>query len=154
MQDFSVLDTPLGVVPAVRTASFGDRLGAHIIDQIILGVIGSVLLSGLGFRWLDMHHYWFRDFFEMSLLQLVLSAVYYIYFETSNKRAIFGKQAMGLEVVDLEGNTLTQRDAIFRYFAKFVSRLFLYLGYFVMLFSSKQQTLHDMFARALVVKKD
>ena len=154
MQDFSVLDAPVGVVPALHTASFGDRLGAHIIDQIILGVAGSILLSGFGFRWLDMNNYLFRDFFEMSLLQLLISAAYYIYFETSSYRATFGKQMMGIEVVDLDGNTLTQRDAIFRYFAKFASRLFLYLGYFVMLFSQKQQTLHDLFARALVVKKD
>jgi uncharacterized RDD family membrane protein YckC len=87
------------------------------------------------------------------LVSLLLNVAYYAYFESSEKQATFGKQAMGLVVTDLDGNRISLLNAVGRYFSKIISAVILMIGYIMQAFDSKGQALHDKIAGTLVYKK-
>lgn len=57
-----------------------------------------------------------------------------------------------MQVVTEENDQLSFVQASIRYFSKILSALILFIGYFMMLFSDRKQTLHDKIAKTLVVK--
>jgi uncharacterized RDD family membrane protein YckC len=77
---------------------------------------------------------------------------YFGYFESSPSQATFGKQAMGIKVVDLNGNPLGQ-GAWTRAGMRIVSSLIIGIGFLLAFFNDQKQTLHDKVAGSLVVKK-
>jgi uncharacterized RDD family membrane protein YckC len=72
---------------------------------------------------------------------------------SSNKKATVGKMAMGIVVVDLNGNKISFGKAIGRYFSKIVSAIILGIGYFMAFFDDKKRTLHDKMVGTLVIKQ-
>jgi uncharacterized RDD family membrane protein YckC len=84
---------------------------------------------------------------------VVIQLLYFAYFESSEKQATFGKQALGLIVTDTNGDRITFVKGIVRYLAKIVSGLTLLIGYLIQPFTEKKQALHDMIAGTLVFKK-
>jgi uncharacterized RDD family membrane protein YckC len=60
--------------------------------------------------------------------------------------------AMGLRVVDEQGNRISFGRATGRFFAKFVSGIILLLGYIMVAFTERKRALHDMMAGTLVIK--
>jgi uncharacterized RDD family membrane protein YckC len=88
-----------------------------------------------------------------SLLGMVISFLYYVILETSLKQGTWGKQIVGIKVTDLEGNRVTAGRAIGRWFAKFLTGCTLGFGLLMPLFTEKKQTLHDMIAGCLALKK-
>jgi uncharacterized RDD family membrane protein YckC len=72
--------------------------------------------------------------------------------ESGQKKATLGKQAMGLKVTDLSGGRINFGQASIRHFGKFISAIILFIGYLMMLWDSKKQTLHDKIAGTLVIK--
>ena len=142
-----------GIAAAVEYAGFWKRFAALIIDNIVMFVatfVGGFLLGlfvglagggedaagvlgfivGIGLPWL----YW-------SLM------------ESSSKQATLGKMALGIIVTDVEGNRTSFWRATGRYWAKIVSTLILFIGFFMAGFTEKKQALHDMIASCLVVVK-
>jgi uncharacterized RDD family membrane protein YckC len=99
--------------------------------------------------------------FLFAILGLtIVQWLYFAYFESSEKQGTFGKQAMGLIVTDLNGNRLTFVKASIRHFARILPTLIPLLGnvytladYLCQPFTEKKQTLHDMAAGALVLRK-
>jgi uncharacterized RDD family membrane protein YckC len=55
--------------------------------------------------------------------------------------------------VDLHGKRISFPRALGRFFATYLSGIILGIGYLMALFTGKRQTLHDMIASTLVVKK-
>jgi uncharacterized RDD family membrane protein YckC len=134
-------------------ASFGDRFLAAIIDTLIVSVVGG-LLSGILVGGL------FATGLNPALagvgnvgFSIILNAVYFAYMESSAKRATFGKAAMGLKVVDANQERITFINALGRYFAKVISGMILFIGYLMMLWDDRSQTLHDKLASTYVLKK-
>jgi len=82
-----------------------------------------------------------------------LSWIYYATLESSTAQATFGKQLLGLVVVDLRGQHVSFWRASARYFGKLVSTFILFAGWIMAGFTEKKQTLHDMMAGCLVLKK-
>ncbi|HUR49197.1 MAG TPA: RDD family protein [Acidimicrobiales bacterium] len=120
-------------------ASFGLRLGAALIDGIILGVLSSVL----------------RAVIDDALAQVVgslLGLAYFIYLEGSDSGQTLGKKVVGIRVVDLAGaGPIGYGRATVRYFGRIVSAIALGLGYLWMLWDDQKQTWHDKFATSMVV---
>lgn len=142
--------------------SFLRRLAAALIDGILLGVVNQLLQSvtGIGTR---MQEHLLEDPEDMSGLISIagpiwavgfaLQLVYYAYFESSEKQATFGKQALGLVVTDINGDRITFGKAAIRFLSKIVSGIILLIGYLMQPFTAKKQALHDMIAGTLVFKK-
>ena len=120
-------------------AGFWRRLAGAIIDGIIVGVVSAILellLHSTGY-----------------VLGLVISIGYYVYFEGGPKGAGLGKQAMGIRVIDFNtGGPIGYGRAFIRYIGRIVSTLFIFLGYFWMLWDKENQCWHDKFAGDVVVR--
>lgn len=124
----------------IVSASFGERLGAAFIDGFIVlipnFIVQMALGDGLG-----------------NVVAIIISWLYFALQESSPSQATLGKKALGIKVISTDGSQLSFGQASGRYFGKILSSLILFIGYLMMLWDDKQQTLHDKMANALVVKK-
>ncbi len=103
----------------------------------------------------------FFNFFVTIILFIIISNIlttifiwlYYAIMESSGKQATLGKLALSLKVTDLNGNKISFARATGRHFAKIITDFTFGIGYLMPLFTEKKQTLHDMIAGCVVVKK-
>ena len=137
-------------------AGFWIRVGAYLIDIIILGIAITILQTVTG---INMGVNFDPDLAPTglegegaSLLQLIIGIAYFAGLESSSWQATVGKKALGLVVVDTSGNRVSFLRALGRYLAKIVSAIILLIGYIMVAFTEKKQGLHDMIASTLVIK--
>lgn len=134
------------VVPPLATsgptgprASFGRRLGAWLIDGIILGVISLVLQLVLGKL-------------GGEGVAALIGIIYLGFFEGSASGQTIGKRALGIRVIDYRtGGSIGYGRAVLRYFARILSAIPCGLGYFWMLWDKERQTWHDKLISDVVV---
>jgi uncharacterized RDD family membrane protein YckC len=138
----------------VQYVGFWPRAGALLIDQILLTVAAFIVGFVIGFI-VGVSGGDITTGIEWTINVIVLVA-YYLYFaimESSPAQATLGKQALGIQVTDLEGNRISFWRALGRTLAKIVSVLTLFIGYIIAGFTARKQALHDMIASTLVVRK-
>ncbi len=133
-------------------ATFWERLAAAFIDGIILMVINffiSFLFGGSHFagKLVGVTYN-----LGGTLAQVAAGWLYCAIQESSMHQATFGKRAMGIKVTDMEGEGVSFLQATGRYFGKYISLITLLIGYLMMLWDSRSQTLHDKMAATLIVK--
>ena len=123
-------------------AGFWRRVGASFIDGIILmlpglilsGIVRSVPLSlGTGF---------------------ILGFLYRPIFESSALAGTPGKALLGMVVVNENGEPITFKQACIRFFCSYLSILTAYIGYLMQPFTARRQTLHDMIAETVVIRRE
>jgi uncharacterized RDD family membrane protein YckC len=143
-------------------AGFWRRVGAYLIDAILLGIVTSILGSVLGMPMGmgAMSSVLSGDPQAIAaaqaggnmgnLLSLIIGVAYFAGMESSSHQATLGKKALGMVVTDLAGNRISLGRAIGRYFAKIVSAIILCIGFIMVAFTEKKQGLHDMIAGTLV----
>ena len=156
----STLDQPL--YNTSNYAGFWRRFAAVLIDGLLVGVVNSIMqsVSGVGSRLQEAMLEDPEDFSSMISIAgpiwtvgVVIQMLYFAYFESSEKQATFGKQALGLIVTDTNGDRISFTKAIIRFFARWLSAAVLMIGYIMQPFTEKKQALHDMIAGTLVFKK-
>ena len=127
----------------VTFAGFWLRLTAAIIDGLILFIPFAlcVALAGSNNVWLGFFLMWIVGF------------CYFAFLESSARRATYGKEVMGLLVINMDGSRLNFHQASIRYIGKLASLLLFYCGFIIIGFTDKKQGLHDMIAKTLVIKK-
>lgn len=149
----SVVATSSGVV----YADFLPRVGAYLLDGIFIGVIGALLQFGIlilfGVASGGNDAITGIGSLLGSLASFVITLVYFVGYETSAKQGTWGKQIVGIRVTDLEGRPITAGRATGRFFAKIISGFTCGIGYLLPLFLDKKQTLHDLIAGCLALKK-
>ncbi|MEJ7797998.1 MAG: RDD family protein [Solirubrobacteraceae bacterium] len=137
-------DDPFGPPPGANgpsgpRAGFGSRLGAYLIDFVLLLVVGvalSFVIKGPA----------------GSIIQLIIGIVYFTYLEGGVTGQTLGKKALGIRVYDLRaGGSIGYGRAFIRYIGRIVSFVVVLLGYLWMLWDSEKQTWHDKFAGSVVV---
>ncbi|MCP5396489.1 MAG: RDD family protein [Sphingomonadaceae bacterium] len=138
-------------------AGFWIRVGAYIIDAIILGIAQYVIAMILG---IDMMAS--ADPMDptasaggsmlLNVISLGMGIAYFAGLESSNWQATVGKKALGLVVTDLNGQRISFLKALGRYLAKILSALILLIGFIMVAFTERKQGLHDMLAGTLVYK--
>jgi uncharacterized RDD family membrane protein YckC len=123
--------------PSGPRATFWNRFGALLIDIIILGVIGGVL------RAINL---------DLGYLGALIGLAYFTYFEGGPTGQTIGKRALGIRVYDFnQGGPIGYGRGILRYFARILSGIACFLGYFWMLWDKEKQTWHDKIATTVVV---
>lgn len=126
-----------------RYAGFWVRVGAYIIDAIILGIAQGIIGS-----------MFVRTPEDMSIMTIststILGVLYFCLMESSEKQATVGKIALNLKVGGLNGERITFMNALGRYFAKILSALIIFIGYIMVAFDDKKQGLHDKLASTIV----
>ncbi|HQZ88641.1 MAG TPA: RDD family protein [Thermomicrobiales bacterium] len=152
--DWQPAETPLGTG---NYATFGERFVAIIIDWIILAVawwvIGIVLAIIVYMAGGSTDA---TDLAVGTIVALTAFVSHWLYFalqESSERQATVGKRAMKIVVTDEHGRRLSFARATGRSFARLLSGVFFYLGYILAAFTAQKQTLHDLIAGTLVVKR-
>ncbi len=160
---------PAATVPSVAAAHYGGfwiRVLAYLIDAVIVGVccIPLLVLLAPGLIKMIQAGQMNREpdptviasfMGGVFLFELAVVAVQWLYealMTSSAKQATVGKLALGMKVVDLNGNRISFGRATGRYFGKVLSHFILYVGYIMVAFTQRKQGLHDMLASTLVVK--
>jgi uncharacterized RDD family membrane protein YckC len=86
-------------------------------------------------------------------LAIIIGWLYFGIMTCSSKQATVGKMALGIVVTDMNGRRLSFARSSARYFATFISDLTFCIGYLMIIWTKKKQSLHDMVAGTLVVRK-
>ena len=86
------------------------------------------------------------------MINIVASWLYSSLQESGPNMATIGKKAMNIKVTDMDGGRISFGQATGRHFGKIISGIILLIGYFMMLWDEKSQTLHDKMAGTLVVE--
>lgn len=118
----------------VALASIWSRFQAMVIDSLVLLIPGFAFHVGFPF-----------------VGPVLLSFLYYPIFHASPARATPGKRAMGIQVTDAKGQTLSVGMAFLRHLFVFGSSCILFLGHAVALFTTRKQAVHDLVADSIVV---
>ena len=141
-------------------AGFWRRFVASIIDTIILMLVSGVISALLGAPMMLGESDPAEGMKPMLHIQviiwiisLLLTWLYFALLESSSSRASVGKMALGIVVVDLEGNPLSFARASGRTWGKWVSYIIILIGYIMAAFTERKQALHDIMAGCLVVRK-
>jgi uncharacterized RDD family membrane protein YckC len=148
-------------------AGFWRRFAAGLIDVVVAALIAVLLgvISGSAFAFMSGFVIVFLrwgNITEEGLAQISAHVgavigigaciVYYVVMESSASQATLGKMALGVKVTDLYGRRISFGRALGRIASKIVSFLILCIGFIMAAFTEKQQGLHDMIARTLVMK--
>jgi uncharacterized RDD family membrane protein YckC len=137
----------------LRYAGFGIRLGAKILDGLILWVISLLISFAVGMAVPKTSpQVAVASSVVLLILQIAIAAAYSGYF-LGMQRATPGKMACGLEVLSPDGDQISVMRGIGRYFAEVVSSLILMIGYLMVLFDDEKRALHDRICDTRVVYK-
>ncbi|HEV7332918.1 MAG TPA: RDD family protein [Flavisolibacter sp.] len=120
-------------------AGFWERVGAVLIDAIILMVPQFIIT-------------YFLPYGLSNVISLLITWLYSALMESGEGQATIGKRALGLKVTTASGERISFGQATGRHFGKIVSTIILFIGYLMMLWDDRKQTLHDKMADTLVVK--
>lgn len=128
----------------VEYVGFWARFAAIIIDLLILLIpkmIISFLLTG---NFLNNNGF-------SNIINLILDWLYFALLESGSSQATLGKRLLDIKVTDIDGNRLSFGRATGRYFAKIISAIILFIGFFMAGFDERKQGLHDKIANTLAV---
>ena len=138
-------------------AGLGKRLGAFIIDSVILAVLAVLTLaSGIILTetaFIINPETLVNLLIPLYLVLLLLSSTYFIFLQGFSGKTI-GKMVMGIKVVKDNGEPIGFWEALLRWLGYFISALFVFLGFIWAIFDSKNQTWHDKFVGTYVIRKD
>ena len=140
---------------STQFGGFWIRVGAYFIDLVVL-IIPILLISFLVRAVTPAADEMEQVIVEVmdSILSLVVWWIYFAVLHSSKWQATVGKKAVGLKVVDENGNRISFGRATGRYFAEFISALILAIGYMMVGWTKKKQGLHDMIAGTYVIKSE
>ncbi|MGE5396779.1 MAG: RDD family protein [Chitinophagales bacterium] len=147
-------------------AGFWNRFWAWNVDAALLGIIGYLLfIIGVIFSAIlagifssspnstpNIGDLYIAISVICTLLFLISHWLYYAIFECSSLRATPGKILFGLAVTNYEGQKITFGRASARFFSSILSSLLLCMGFISAAFTPRKQALHDIIARAVVVR--
>ena len=119
-------------------ATFGQRLGARLIDGVIL-TVGTVIIQLMLPPALD------------TVIGLIIGATYYTVFWSRGQSP--GMRAIGIRMIRQgSGDSLSVGWAFVRYVGSIISALFFLLGFLWMLWDEDRQTWHDKMVSTAVVQ--
>jgi uncharacterized RDD family membrane protein YckC len=145
--------TGVAAVTALNTsyATFGRRFFAYLIDlgiylvEFFIGVLLSMAAQAKGTSDNQAVVIAYAILFAMDCLYQALTI-------SSPWQATVGMRAAGIIVSDEEGNPISFTRAIVRQVSK-VASYFSIIGFFLFFFSDRKQTLHDIIARTVVLRR-
>ncbi|MCX6180479.1 MAG: RDD family protein [Bacteroidetes bacterium] len=144
-----------------RFAGFGIRFLAVIIDAIllfILQIIMQLVFFGKVISFdpkaaMEAQRESLGMYILYNIVAIGIGFLYTTLMIASVKQATLGKMAVGIRVGKENGDKLTFINAVGRYFATFISAIIIGIGYLMVLWDKKKQSLHDKMASTYVFYK-
>jgi len=124
---------------ALEYAGFWIRLGAGIIDLLILGLIVGII------AWV------FVSPVIWAISGLIISLAYWMGFWVWRGQTP-GKMAAGIKVIRTDSSPVKWQCALCRFLGYIVSVVTLFVGFIWVAFDSRKQGIHDKIADTYVVK--
>jgi uncharacterized RDD family membrane protein YckC len=123
------------------------RFVAFIIDVFIIGILESLIRFGLHIVRSDGFEYGYGP----RVFEFLVSMAYFTHYDSIERSGTFGKQVMGIMVVDEQGHQLEQKQSAWRTFIKIVTGWTVVL-WLVPIFTKHRQSIHDFAAKTYVIK--
>jgi|GEM_PF-4587723 len=121
-------------------ADIGQRVMAGLIDVCVLtalqGLVGVLAFFTAG----------------AGLIAEIAPFLYMTVPMAGEWQASLGMKLCGLRVVGYSGERIMFGPAAIRYLVSIISLIFFFIGYLMLFFTERRQTLHDMAAKILVVR--
>jgi uncharacterized RDD family membrane protein YckC len=146
------LQEGVGVSRSMRYAGFWIRVGAKLIDGIIMfgvSLITNMAVSAVMIVSNDPVTALLATL--VSLMINIAFGVAYTTFFVGRFGATPGKMACGLRIVMPDGGKVSYLRAFARYFAEIVSGIVLYIGYIMVAFDDECRSLHDRICDTRVI---
>jgi len=157
---------PFAAGAVLSYGGFWRRLWSYLIDRFILGIaftpVGFMvfvpMLASQSGGWTDTDlpaeaiAAFLGATLTVAFLALLGSWFYYALMQSSSRQATLGQLALGLRITDLEGRRISFARASARHFATVLTGLTFGIGYVIVLFTTRKQTLHDLVAGTVVVR--
>lgn len=141
------INTTQNVKINFTAAGAGERLLAFIIDMAIK--IGYLMVLSWTFDVFENMDQWSQIGINTVLSFPVM--FYTLALESLLEGQTFGKKALNIRVVKIDGYQASLSDYVVRWFFRIVDIYIFGLGFFVILFNKKQQRLGDMAAGTAVI---
>lgn len=173
---YSAPTAPLLPLPQTNAAALEDyagfwkRVGAYILDAIILYIPNMLIMKAMGgdaaqatmrqamlaapgdpHAMMAAYGQFYSSIAAASLITTALTWLYFALCESSAWQATVGKLALGIRVTDLQGNRISFLRALGRYPAKILSSLILFIGFLMVAWTQRKQGLHDIICSTLVL---
>ncbi|PLR81410.1 hypothetical protein CVD25_20410 [Bacillus canaveralius] len=154
---------------------FWIRFAASLIDSIVVGIPMAILIIIIGFMLFNStgaidammtdSAYMEQELTDEEaiallgtylvsvVVSLIVSTLYFAGLHASKWQATVGKKLLGLKVTDLNGNRISFWRSLGRYLAMMFLSSILLIGYIIAAFTEKKQSLHDLIAGTVVLKK-
>lgn len=130
------------------------RLTAWLADSLIVGTF--IFLARIIFFALCVQMNVHLAAGKVAMISLAIGVAiafaYHVLFEGSKFQATPGKLLLGLTVTDLQGGQISKSRALARHMSKYASVFSFGIGYLLFFVSKKEQCLHDMIAKCIVVQ--
>ncbi len=137
-------------------AGFFPRVGAYLIDLIILGMTSLIVVIPVGFMNLfnptNILNRSVLFQFNVVDIALYLAGVTYFILLTYKTGATLGKRAMNIVVISTSNRELRLLQVVYREtIGRYLSAVVLCVGYLVILVDKSKRGFHDMLADTAVV---
>lgn len=90
----------------------------------------------------------------LYVLFFVAYTAYYVFMESGERGATFGKRWVKIRVVDVNGSRISAGRALGRFVGHLLSYITGYLGFLIQPFTARKQALHDMVSGTVIVKTE
>ena len=92
--------------------------------------------------------------FLAATVSLVVTWLYHALMESSEWQATVGKKVLGLVVTDMAGQRVSFGRLTGRHFGKIITNMIpMFIGYIMAGFTERKQSIHDMIAGCLVLRR-
>ena len=118
-------------------AGFWQRFLAGIIDLIILIVIEVILIFIPIIGW---------------ILSLFVTWLYFAIQHSSTKQATFGMRALDIKIADENHGKIGFWRATGNFYLTVISAFIVFIGFFMIAFTSRKQGFHNLISRTLCIK--
>jgi uncharacterized RDD family membrane protein YckC len=138
---------------------FWIRVGATVIDGIIMGIVNIIISFIIGFLMVSMIGRGGNSpaaaigLVGLTYFINIAFGVGYVTYFLGKFGATPGKMACGLKVVRSDGEKISYGRAFGRFFANYLSALIFCIGYIMVAFDEGKRALHDRICDTRVIRK-
>ncbi len=131
-------------------AGWGSRLGAILVDQLIIAGVPYLILFGIGSA-IGGGTGTFFTF--LGGLWMLFTSIYNRWYLSGKTGQSWGRKALGIRLIgEQTGRPIGGGMAFIRDIAHFVDSIICYIGWLFPLWDAKKQTLADKIVKTVVIK--